>query len=73
LKRNQSLIDTKKCDAEGCDETATKKIEIPAGRFGFVELVVCDNCIEKFLEGNFESGRRRLLRDNIPNKSSEKK
>jgi hypothetical protein len=38
------------CNAEGCDARAIKKIRIPAGRFGFITLFVCENCEEKFID-----------------------
>ena len=37
-----------KCDAEGCNSNAVKKIKIPAGRFGTVTLCVCQKCEGKF-------------------------
>jgi hypothetical protein len=36
------------CNAFGCSEKATKKIEVSAGTFGKITLHVCRDCIGKF-------------------------
>lgn len=36
------------CEAYGCKEVATKKIQVSVGKFGMIELYVCLNCVAKF-------------------------
>ena len=36
------------CQAVDCEEQATHKIEIAAGKFGIIVLSVCSNCVGKF-------------------------
>jgi len=40
----------KTCEAEGCNASGTVELKIPAGKFGVVTLLVCKNCIGKFLD-----------------------
>jgi hypothetical protein len=42
--------DTKTCDAVDCISEPTEKIQVSAGKHGFITLFVCDKCISKFLE-----------------------
>jgi hypothetical protein len=36
------------CNAFGCSEKATEKINLSAGKFGEISLNLCDKCIKKF-------------------------
>lgn len=36
------------CEALGCYDTSTQKIEISAGKLGKFSLSICDNCLHKF-------------------------
>ena len=36
------------CDRLNCNFIATRKIDVNAGKFGFVSLNVCNNCIKIF-------------------------
>jgi hypothetical protein len=47
-KREQ--IDRQICDGADCNDEATKKIEVSAGKHGIIELSVCKNCVSKFQE-----------------------
>jgi len=40
------------CEAADCNNEATEKIEVFAGKHGFITLFVCNNCISKFLGGD---------------------
>jgi hypothetical protein len=44
-------VDTKTCDAIDCISEPTEKIQVSAGKYGFITLFVCSKCISKFLEG----------------------
>jgi hypothetical protein len=39
------------CEAANCNNEATEKIEVSAGKHGIIELSVCKNCVSKFKEG----------------------
>jgi hypothetical protein len=36
------------CEADGCFEKATTKIEEDAGEYGLISLYLCSNCARKF-------------------------
>jgi hypothetical protein len=36
------------CDGFGCDEKATGKMNVDAGKFGTLTLFLCKNCVRKF-------------------------
>ena len=36
------------CEAFGCYEESTKKIEVSTGKLGKITLSLCDNCLYKF-------------------------
>ena len=38
------------CDATGCDAAGVNKIKVNAGKFGFITLFVCPNCVGKFTD-----------------------
>ncbi|MGH9981075.1 MAG: hypothetical protein ACRD6U_05940 [Nitrososphaeraceae archaeon] len=45
---NQSNINNSICEAIGCFENATKKIDVNAGQFGKISLFLCKKCLPKF-------------------------
>ncbi len=40
------------CDSLSCEAEATEQIEVSAGKFGVIELLVCKNCVCKFQASN---------------------
>ena len=38
------------CEAFGCSQHATKGITVKAGKFGSITLLLCRNCVSKFIE-----------------------
>ena len=36
------------CNAFGCSDKATEKVNVDAGKFGIITIHVCKNCIIKF-------------------------
>ena len=38
------------CDAADCNNEATENIQVTAGKYGIIELSVCENCVSKFKE-----------------------
>ena len=36
------------CNAFGCSQDATEKINVSAGKFGTISLSLCNNCITLF-------------------------
>ncbi len=36
------------CNAFGCWDKATEKVNVEAGKFGLITLQVCKNCLSKF-------------------------
>jgi len=50
--QNITCGDTNKqiCDAYNCEYEATEQIEVSAGKFGYITLYVCTNCLPKFLD-----------------------
>ena len=47
------------CEALGCSQHATKEITVKAGRFGSITLLLCRNCVGKFIDfkedGDFQN------------------
>jgi len=43
-------VNSEICDAQDCNNEATEKIEVSAGKHGIIELSVCKNCVSKFQE-----------------------
>jgi hypothetical protein len=43
-------VNTQICDAANCKNKATEKIEVGAGKYGYLTLFVCRNCTSKFQE-----------------------
>jgi hypothetical protein len=37
------------CEALGCSQYATKEITVDAGRLGSISLLLCRNCVGKFV------------------------
>lgn len=52
IKHNKKEVTNKViyCDGLDCKLIATKNIDVNAGKFGFVSLNVCNNCLKKFRE-----------------------
>ena len=48
LSNEGEIIKNILCDAVSCYAKATEKISISAGKFGKIDLFVCDKCIEIF-------------------------
>jgi hypothetical protein len=38
------------CEAVDCNDIGTERIDLSAGKFGVIELLVCSNCVLKFKE-----------------------
>jgi hypothetical protein len=38
------------CNAFGCSNSATEKINVSAGTFGTISLDLCNNCVAKFVQ-----------------------
>ena len=38
------------CEATGCFEKATDKLLVKVGSLGVIPLLLCSNCVPKFLE-----------------------
>ena len=36
------------CNATGCTKEATEQLEISAGRYGTISLLLCRPCVDKF-------------------------
>lgn len=49
---NSSKIKNTICEAFECYENATEKIDLNAGKFGTISLLVCINCVGKFVTPN---------------------
>ena len=45
--------DEKLCDAFSCDAKATEQIQVSAGRYGTIDILVCKSCVSKFLEDDY--------------------
>jgi hypothetical protein len=45
---NQFNLNNSICEAVGCFEKATAKIDVKAGKFGQISLVLCKKCFPKF-------------------------
>ena len=39
------------CNAFGCDRKGTIKTEVDCGKYGKLEIIVCDKCLSKFKTG----------------------
>jgi hypothetical protein len=37
------------CNALGCSQEATKEITVNVGKFGTISLLLCGNCVSKFV------------------------
>lgn len=48
LSKEDGIIKNIPCDAVSCYAEATEKISISAGKFGRIDLFVCDKCIGIF-------------------------
>ena len=50
------------CEALGCSQHATKEITVAVGRFGSITLLLCRNCVGKFIDfkedGDFQNANR---------------
>jgi hypothetical protein len=44
------------CEALGCSEEATKEISVDVGKFGTITLLLCGNCVGKFVYSKKEGG-----------------
>ena len=51
------------CEALGCEQDATERIVVSAGKFGGIGLSVCLKCVSKFLEP--ESAAKIRDEDNL--------
>ena len=46
---NDNKLDNKDiCNAFGCSKSATKKVNVSAGTFGTISLMLCSMCVKKF-------------------------
>lgn len=45
-------FENKICEVIDCNEIAIQKLKLNAGIYGQIHIYVCENCIEKFKEGN---------------------
>lgn len=47
-----SKVNNSVCEALGCYENATEKIDVNVGKFGIISLSICTNCVGKFVTQN---------------------
>ncbi len=48
------------CNAINCNREGKIALKLEVGRFGFVSLFVCENCIGKFVEPIYENDKEKL-------------
>jgi len=46
----QDEVSRKICEVVDCNNDATQKLEVSAGRYGTIEILVCKSCVSKFQE-----------------------
>lgn len=61
IKLNKDTI-KQICEALGCSQNASTEITVDAGRFGSISLLLCVNCVGKFVDVKKSRGPRYVNR-----------